>query len=506
MRTAAVLMGFLATMVAIGGTMLAIKGLISIFGLLKAKAVLAMTGITKYAGLAGLGLRGLLLGALRFAAIAGLVYLAWQKNLLGIRDIFQVFSAALSMVFGANAEGITEVDAAVAEKLKAAGLWDYAVNLGRVFWRIRQFFEGFVEGIGIGISKIGNLFSKIDSFLSPVFDGFLNLVGIFDFLKPVADSMSSMWRDWGKTLGEIAVYAVIAIAAFRGFKMISSVIGGVSSVIGTLHGMIGGVITALQGLYAFVLANPITAALIVIGAVLVYCYTQFEGFRANVMAIWDSIATFIGGVLQWLMGIFQFVIGIFTFDWGKMCEGMSNMFEGFGKAVEGVCNFISGLIGGIWDGLVWIGEKLGIVEEKKNEVMASEAVEIGVNETRNKAQQFSDSFSGRTNTEAKLAPVTSFAQTAKVPEVQQRIAPPAIKSAPSAPILAKQGETQAISQENAVSGAFNDNAFKFKNDTQVDVKVVPQTTTVNLDSDKLGEAVTAWQVQQNIRMGESEIE
>ena len=63
----------------------------------------------------------------------------------------------------------------------------------------------------------------------------------------------------------------MVIAAFKGFMFVK--------------GIIGSIIGALQGLYAFVLANPITAALLVIGAVLVYCYTQFEGFKANVAAI-----------------------------------------------------------------------------------------------------------------------------------------------------------------------------------------------------------------------------
>ena len=81
-----------------------------------------------------------------------------------------------------------------------------------------------------------------------------------------------------------------------------------------------------------------------------------------------------------------------------------------------------------------------------------------------------------------------------------------MQNRPAAPVLARQAETQIIGQGNAVSSAINENSFKIKNDTKVDVKVQPQTTEVRLDGDKIGEAVTAWQVQQNIRMGASEIE
>ena len=487
-QVAAVIMGVVSALLVVVGTVVAIKGLIAIFGLFKKQALDALLGIVKGSGLAGASLGSIILKASRLAAIAGLIYYAWQKNLFGIRNILQVFSAALSMVFGANAEGITEVDSAVAEKLKAAGLWDYAVNLGKVFWRIRQFFEGFIEGIQIGFTKIGKAFSWLENLFGPVINNFLDLTGLLDFLKPIADSLSNTWRDWGKTLGELVPYVLIAIAAFKGF--------------GIVKGIIGSVIGALQGLYAFVLANPITAALIVIGAALVYCYTQFEGFRANVMAIWESIVTFIGGWLQWLLGFFQLVIGIFTLDWGKMCEGMSNMFEGFGKIVEGTCEFISGLIKGIGDGLRWIGEKLGLVEAKNKEITAAAGVTEGISESQNKAQQFSAAFSGREIPVAQTVPATSFSQT---PEVQARFTP-TVQNRPAAPVLARQAETQIIGQGNAVSSAINENSFKIKNDTKVDVKVQPQTTEVRLDGDKIGEAVTAWQVQQNIRMGASEIE
>jgi len=492
-RTAAVIMAVVSALLVVAGTMVAIKGLISIFGLFKKQALGALLGIVKGSGLAGASLGTILLKAANLAAIAALVYYAWQKNLFGIRKLLKVFSSALSMVFGANSEGITEVDAAVAEQLQAAGLWDYAVNLGKVFWRIRQFFEGFVEGIQIGFTKIGKIFSRLGDVFAPILHRFTDYTNALGLLEPIANSLSNIWRDWGKTIGELVPYIIAAIVAFKGFSIVKGIIGSIM-----------GPIQSLFGLFA---TNPIIAALLLIGYVLMTCYFQFEGFRQHVIEIFNSLATIIGGVLDFILGIIQFFIGLVTGDFSKMKEGICNIFSGLAKFIEGTIGFIGKLINGIYDGILWIGEKLGLVEAKNEEVLASAAAAEGIAETQDKAEQFSGSLPS--NAIANAPTVTEFAPTGVAPEMQEQMASygRTSQSAPvSAPILAQRLQSQSIGQENALSNAINENSFNINNDTKVDVKIQPQVTKVDLDGVAIGEAVTKYQTAQNVRYGMSEVE
>lgn len=338
---ATAIMGVVSALLVVSGTMIAIKALMPIFSALRVKAIGAFLGITRVSGLAWTSLGKVIVRASYLAALAGLIYYAWQKNLFGVRNILQVFSAALKIVFAANSDGIAEIDAAIADQLKAAGLWDYAVSLGRIFWRIRQFFEGFVEGIRIGFVRVGNFFSRIGDFFAPLLSRLTDYTDALGLLKPIADSLSNVWRDWGKLIGEFVPYIIAAVVAFQGFHIV--------------QGILGGVMGSVRALFALFATNPVTAALMLIGLVLMTLYFQFEGFRNFVNGIFENIVEVIGGVCNYILGFFQTIIGLITLDWGKMCEGMANMFKGFAKIVESVCNFVKNLIKGIGDGLRWIG-------------------------------------------------------------------------------------------------------------------------------------------------------
>ena len=79
--------------------------------------------------------------------LAGLLYAAYKTNFAGLRDRFTAISAGWNFAAAASADGITEIDEATAQSLEKAGLWDLAQNMGKVFFRLREFVTGFKDGL-----------------------------------------------------------------------------------------------------------------------------------------------------------------------------------------------------------------------------------------------------------------------------------------------------------------------------------------------------------------------
>ena len=185
---------------------------------------------------------------------------------------------------------------------------------------------------------------------------------------------------------------------------------------GNFNSSIQRIFSGLGGL----LLNPITLAIIGVIALIVLLYTYWDSFSAWFQGLQQSFAEIISGVWNFILGIFQFVMKI---------------------------------IDDIGSAIMWVLQRLGLIESKKIEVAPVEAVSSGLSESNNKAQEFAAAFSGQ-----------------------------------------------------ALSGAINENSFKIKNDTKVDVKIQPSNTIVNIDGDRVGEAVSQYIVRQNVRHGAGEIE
>ena len=109
--------------------------------LLRKMAVYALTSIRAQARMALSSLSGLSVSVISIIALAGALYYAWRKNLWGIRDMVEAVVQGFKLALSASADGITEIDDALAAKLKAAGILDYAVIMGQVFFRLRKCFR-----------------------------------------------------------------------------------------------------------------------------------------------------------------------------------------------------------------------------------------------------------------------------------------------------------------------------------------------------------------------------
>ena len=165
-----------------------------------------------------------MLPMLKWAAIAALVYVAWNSNFMGIKDAAWAISEGFKMAVKASKDGIVEVDAATANALKKAGVWDFAVIIGRVFWRARRFCEGFAQGFSDMVNGVKAGWAILSSAVSPVLNTGKALLNALGLLDSTAKSNSDTWASWGYAFGTLTPIILTALAAIKAFAIAKSIL------------------------------------------------------------------------------------------------------------------------------------------------------------------------------------------------------------------------------------------------------------------------------------------
>ena len=143
----------------------------------------------------------LIIGAL------GLMTAAYKTNFAGFRDMITAISTGWKFALAASKDGILEVDEATAQQLEKAGLWDTVQNMGKVFFRVLEFFRGFKEGFFEVLGLIRKAFAKLGDVFKPFIVGGTACLKFLGILSPVVETQASSWRTVGKWVG----YAVTSI-------------------------------------------------------------------------------------------------------------------------------------------------------------------------------------------------------------------------------------------------------------------------------------------------------
>ena len=130
------------------------------------------------------------------------------------------------------------------------------------------------------------IFNLLKGIFSPVVESGQELLKFLGILKPVANSQSDTWKDFGKFLGRIAQIVIAVIAAF---KMAAIVIGIVKA--------ITGVVSLLN---MTLLANPIVAIVTAFVLAGIYICTHWEEVCALFAKIWKNIAGFGKDAADWI--------------------------------------------------------------------------------------------------------------------------------------------------------------------------------------------------------------
>ena len=289
--TTAGLLGFAGAALLVVGSLASIGGMIKMFPMLKIMAVSALTSIRSQAKLALASFSKLSVPIVGLIALAGALYYAWRKNLFGIRDMVTAVAEGFKMALHASVDGIAEVDDELANKLKAAGIWDFAVTMGQVFFRVRQFWNGLVEGFKEGLDFLKGGFDWLKGIFSPVVESGQELLKFLGILKPATQTQVSTWKAWGQLLGRIAVGFLSLIAAFKSIKIITGIFVTLGKAIGLIANPIGLTIVAI-------------IALVAAG---IYVYNHWEEFSEWFAGLWEDIAGYAQAAADWVKEKWQVV-------------------------------------------------------------------------------------------------------------------------------------------------------------------------------------------------------
>ena len=135
------------------------------------------------------------------------------------------------------------------------------------------------------------------------------------------------------TFGRVAVVAYGAMSNLVASMVASAASGGVvakvlrilSPLFGVLATAIGFVGGALKAIYVLMLANPIAAIAIAIGAAVFIIYQYWEPISAFFVNLWEGIKTTFWGFVEWIGGINTYMYDAGVNLMTSMWEGLKSM-------------------------------------------------------------------------------------------------------------------------------------------------------------------------------------
>lgn len=329
----------LGALLVVGGQVLKFAG--SIFLLTSAfmqMKMLATSGISIF-NVFGRAIGITILKAVPFLALAGLIYLAWSKNLFGIRDtatkVFQDLGAIFSII--KDAWGDFTLSEENFKKAKELGI----LPLIEGILQLKYYWDFLVEGFKSGFKAFfDGLFETLNSL--GIID--INVADIVSTFGEFLDSLIKIgqedkWTKIGEVLGKIAGIALIVIALIKPVMTVISVIskiigivskiigfvskiGTVFSTIGTIFSTVGGAIMSVLTAIAGALGLPVIAVVAIIAAVI--------ALGVIIVKNWDKIKSFLSKVGPWV--------------YENIILPVRNFFAT-------VLNFIVGLVATIWEGI-----------------------------------------------------------------------------------------------------------------------------------------------------------
>lgn len=400
-ETNPVLAKFVLGLMSIAGALLIGTGLFLKFsgGILMSLASLGMlmTTIVRFGGLTGIfsaigaSITGLIEAILPAVAVAGILFLAWKENFIGIRDMTITFVKNTQIAFG-EASRIAHLGSA--EMAKAVDQLDRHTFFGELTYRLVQLqvlweslcdawndealsdenfqkanklgllplistildlkrdaealWKGFEEGltafmiVAKGVATVvGLVIGGIARAIVPVVNGILELVG-------------STARISVKPLEALGY--VIGIIA--GFFATSKIIGFISSIAGAV-GTVFGVVTRI-----FQFLSPLFSTLMYIGGIVVDVFMTIAetiaivtgisvGFAAVIVAAVIGavvlIITYWSQIKQFFSDLWAGIVNETTYLWNSVGEFFSNLWTSIATTATQIWNDIVTDVMNIWN-------------------------------------------------------------------------------------------------------------------------------------------------------------
>jgi TP901 family phage tail tape measure protein len=473
-----------------GAFMVGAGALIAFGGFLK---VLPMALAAAKAGLAVLRaallpMKGAFLSALTPAlaliAAAYLLRKAWDANFGGIRDAATAIAAGFRMAASASEEGIAKVDAAVAQKLKDAGLWDLAVTMGKVFFRVRVLVRGMISGLRQSWEGIKNMAAAVKEFFAPAIETGKSFLKDLGLMKGAADTNAGTWESWGEIIGKWAPLVLGIAAAFWTLKK---------------------VITLAQiaaAAFNFVMSlNPVGLIVLAVVAAIAFMIYNWDVFGKYIGQFWEGIKGIVGGAVDVIKGIWDILVGFWRMDLDLMGQGFRELFGGLWKFFEGWINMVSGALGTVLGLVEWVLKKMGIIEgdpyarlttqiealdapEETKQQLLGQAKALDPETAERVAEDFAGGVSAAKNNPKVMGLMLDQAGA---------VAPPGtpVPAASGSPTDAPLADASASAKAAGVN---------VNSDVKVDIE--PQKIDIKVDGSSIAHVVAMYAAQERTRRGE----
>lgn len=188
---------------------------------------------------------------------------------------------------------------------------------------------------------------------------FVGLLGKGGALQLLSIGMSTVGaagvRLFGAAKGAIALQTALGAMNGQSLGILGKVSVGLRAMIGAVPGL-GAVATAIRGISATLLANPIG---LTIGAIAGAAYLIYRN--------WDSVGPWFGrlwgNVRTVFTGFGEFVSGVFTGDIGRAWEGIKTIWNGMTGYWKTIWDGVTGVFTAAWNNYIApVLNKLGLLE------------------------------------------------------------------------------------------------------------------------------------------------
>lgn len=260
-------------------------------------------------------------------AVAGTFYAAWKADFGGIATVLSRWWSNIKLVVNGviaifnNLKGSSsEIRGELARDIKAAGLENLVVTVGKIVFRIREFFSGIWDALKIdgavkalepAMNKVSALFSSIGALIGRVF-GF------------EVKSASSEARGLGEVIGKILSLALEGLAT-----ALSAVVAGIENLI------------AFARMVCAVFTGDWAGAIEQAKTIWNNMVATFMSF-ADLFRIGDWIRAAWAEATEWLSSINLFESGAKLIDTLK--EGILSAASGLVDSVKGVFSKVRNLL------------------------------------------------------------------------------------------------------------------------------------------------------------------
>lgn len=318
-----------------------------------------------------------------FLLMAGLMYLAFKTNFMGINDgvmntlkrlkelwdkVKLVWNGLMELIRTfKDDKGMISED--LKNQLEDAGLWELTKKLFMIYTRLRYLWSGIKEGFKDFWETLVTILKPIGEFLKEwVLKPLAKLLEKFGIVLPVLNKLIAPTQENANTWKEVGYWIGVAAGALMTFGLVAKLIKPVVSLFKMVWNVIkffGGIVRVLGGIWRFLVGfgrvlMTVGRFLFSIGRIIWMVFMWVAGIVAAVLGIPVWLAALIVAAV---VAIIVLIIVFRKQIWAFLTWLWSKIVEIFWICVDAVAGFFKWLWEGIkagasafWEFLKWVGQ------------------------------------------------------------------------------------------------------------------------------------------------------